>query len=147
MTAQHSQSQAIESVGHFVSHEVSFRGPDAKRTCNLPENQRGRVYHLFVNDSIYILTLETTVSTQPNALGVVDSTQRVKVPVSRATKGAFERKPCKVEAWQELEHKAQTGIPLPCPASAEFATFVTGGPWGTHSPLKGQATVDVTLIP
>jgi hypothetical protein len=145
MTDHHSLCQTKKlTVAHLVSHRVSFRGPDAGHACDLPENHRGDVSHVFENESIYPLKCETTVSTTVAALKVVGPAGIDPVPVQGSSQGPFRARPSTGIASQVLEHNAGTGIVLPHTAAAEFTTTVTG-PWGTLRPRPCQPIISVTL--
>jgi hypothetical protein len=125
MATHHSSCRTKQFVGSFISHEVSFCGPDAARACELPESQQGQVAHTFENLSIYPVTFATTASTNPEALKVVGSASPPAVTVLAPKPGAWRRRPEQGRASQVLEHQAGTGVGLPHTATIDFATVVT----------------------
>jgi hypothetical protein len=145
MKAHHSPGQFEEVPGGLARHDVSFQGPDARRIRDLRENQRGHVNHVFVSQSIFPQTFETTASTQLTALKVVGPAIPQPVTIPGVPKGAFRPGSREDKASQELEHHPGTGISLPHMATAEFATTVTDSRTGTKKPLANR--IDVTLMP
>jgi len=146
MTAHNPPCQDKQLVGILAWHNVSFRGPDAARACDLPENQQGHVDHVFESRSVYPQTFTTIASTSPRALRVVgpDGPPQVKVPGAR--RGLLRTPPSSSTASQVLEHHAGTGVGLPLTATADFTTTVTSR--AVTLPLRpSQPSVSVTLKP
>jgi hypothetical protein len=132
-----------QPVGHLVTHEVQFRGPGTQ-SCELPEDQRGQVDHVFTNASIYPQTFTTVGSTTPGALAVAGPASPPPVRVPGVKKGPIRAKPSTGTASQDLEHVSGTGIGLPHTATAAFDTTVTA-PWGSCPPPATPPAVNITL--
>ena len=128
MASNQSPCQDKQSAGHFVWHEAKFHGPGS--SCDLPENQQGRVEHIFINASIYPQTFSTTASTSPAALGISSCVTTPAVTVPQPRPGAFRLPQNTGTATQMLEHRPATGVGLPHTATADFQTSVSspGGP-------------------